>query len=117
MTRKDLYWIPLMIEILDTLWSAKFIPKIDVKSAYLQIPLEKKSKPITSFIVPEKGMYQFKQLPFGLSNAPETFQRLMDKVITPDLKPNVFCYLDDIIIVIKNFNDRPKYINLVLDKI
>ena len=41
----------------------------------------------------------------------------MDKIITPDLKPNVFCYLDDIIIVTQNFCDHLKYLNLVLDKI
>ena len=50
-------------------------------------------------------MYQFERLLFGLCNVPETFQRLMDEVITPDLKPNVFCYLDDIIIITQNFDD------------
>ena len=116
-TKKDLYPIPLMNEILDTLRSAKFISKIDLKSAYLQIPLEENSKPITAFTVPGKGMYQFKRMPFSLTNAPATFQRLMDKVITPDLKPNVCCYLEDIIIVTQNFDDHLKYLSLVLDKI
>ena len=88
-----------------------------MKSAYLQITLEENSKPITAFTVPGKGMYQFKRMPFGLTNAPATFQRLMDKVITPDLKPNVFCYPEDIIIVTQNFDDHLKYFNLVLDKI
>ena len=83
----------------------------------MQIPLEENSEPITAFTVPGKGMYQFKRMPFGLINAPATFQRLMDKVITPDLKPNVFCYLDEIIIVTQNFDDHLKYLNLVLDKI
>ena len=85
-TKKDLYPIPLMNEILDTLRSAKFISKIDLKSAYLQIPLEENSKPFTAFTAPGKGMYEFKRMPFGLTNAPATFQRLMDNVITPDLK-------------------------------
>ena len=79
--------------------------------------MEENSEPITAFTVPGKGMYQFKRMPFGLINAPATFQRLMDKVITPDLKPNVFCYLDEIIIVTQNFDDHLKYLNLVLDKI
>ena len=82
----------------------------------MQIPLEENSKLITAFTVPGKGMYQFKRMPFGLTNAPATFQRLMDKVITPDLKPNVLCYLDDIIIVTQNFADHLKYLNLELDK-
>ena len=112
-TKKDLYPFPLKNEILDTLRSAKFISKIDLKSAYLQIPLEENSKSITAFTVPGKGMYQFRRMPFGLTNAPATFQRLMDKVITPDLKPNVFCYLDDIIIVTQNFDDHLKYLSLI----
>ena len=114
---KDLYPISLMYEILHTLRLAKFILKINLKSSYLQIPLEKNSKPITAFTVPGKVMYQFKRMPFGLTNAPETFQRLMDKVLTPDLQPNAFCYLDDIIIVTQDFDDRRKFLNHVLDKI
>ena len=104
-TKKDLYPIPLTNEILDSLRSAEFISEIDLKSAYLQIPLEEMSKPITAFTVPGKGMYQFKRMLFGLTNDPVTFQRLMDKVITTDSKPNVFCYLD-IIIVTQNFDDH-----------
>ena len=116
-TKKKSYPIPQMKEILDTLRSVKSISKIYLKSAYLQIPLEENSKLITAFTVPGKGMYQFKWMPFVLTNAPGTFQRLMDKTITPDLKPNVFCYLDDIIIVTQNFDDHLKYLNLVLDEI
>ena len=88
-----------------------------MKSVYLQVRLEENSKPITAFTVPGKRMYQFKRMPFGLTNAPATFQRLMDKVITPDLKPNVFCYPEDIIIVTQNFDDHLKYSSLELDKI
>ena len=62
-------------------------------------------------------MYQFKRMPFGSTNAPATFQRLMDKIITLDLKPNVFCYLDDIIIVTKNFEEHLKTLETVLEKI
>ena len=61
-------------------------------------------------------MYQFKRMPSGPANALVTSQSMINKVITPDLKPNVFCYLDDIIIVTQNFNDHLKYLNLVLDK-
>ena len=62
-------------------------------------------------------MYQFKRMLFGLTNAPATFQRLMDKVITPDLKPNVFSYLNDIIIVTENFEEHLKTLETVLEKI
>ena len=62
-------------------------------------------------------MYQFKRMPFGLTNAPATFQRLMDKIIILDLKPNIFCYLDDMIIVTKNFQEHLKNLEIVLEKI
>ena len=100
-TKKDLYPIPIMAEILDALRLAKYISKIDLRSAYHQILLEEESRKITAFTVPGKRMYQFKRMPFGLTNAPATFQRLMDKIIIPDLKPNLFCYLDDITQVCK----------------
>ena len=106
-----------MAEILDALRTAKYISKIDLRSAYHQIPLEEESRKITAFTVPGKGMFQFKRMPIGLTNAPATFQLLIDKIITPDLKPNVFYYLDDIIIVTKNFEDDLKTLEIVLEKI
>ena len=92
-----------MAEILDALRSAKYISKIGLRSACHQISLEEDSKQITAVIVPGKGIYQFKRMPFGLKNTPATFQRLTDNIIIPKLKPNVFCYLDDIIVVTKDF--------------
>ena len=89
-TKKYFYRIPLMNEILYTLPSATFISKIDLMPAYLQIPLEGSSNPITAFTVPGKGMYQFKRMPFGLTNGLASFQRLMNKIITPDLKQTFF---------------------------
>ena len=83
-TKKDLYPIPIMAEILNALRSAKYISKIDFRSAYHQIPLEEESRKITASTVPGKAMYQFERMPFGLTNAPATFQRLMDKIITPN---------------------------------
>ena len=66
---------------MDTLGSAEFISKIDLKSAYLQMPLVGNTKPISVFTVPGKGMYLFKRMPFGLTNVPATFQRLIDKTL------------------------------------
>ena len=98
-TKKDLYPIPIIAEILNALRSEKYISKIDLCS------------------VPEIGMYQFKRMPSGLTNAPAIFQRLMDKIITPNLKPNVFCDLDDIIVVMKNFEEHLKRLERVLEEI
>ena len=55
-TKKDLYPITIMSEILDALRSARYILKIDLRSAHHQIPLEEESRKITAFTVPGKGM-------------------------------------------------------------
>ena len=54
---------------------------------------------------------------FGLTNAPRTFQRVIDKIERSDLKFKVFTYLDNIIIVTQNFDNRLYYLSLVLDKL
>ena len=79
-------------------------------------PLKEESRQITAFTVPGKGMYQFKKMTFGLTNAPAIFQRLMKKIITPNLKHNVFCHLDDIIVVTKNYEEHLKRLETVLEK-
>ena len=58
-----------------------------------------KMREITAFTVPGLGLFQFKRMPYGLSNAGATFQRMIDIVIGPELEPYAFSYLDDIIIV------------------
>ena len=56
-------------------------------------------------------------MPFGLNNAPATFQRLIDKVIGPELEPHAFAYLDDVIIVTETFEDHLKWLKEVLDRL
>ena len=59
------------------------------------------SKKYTAFSVPGSGLWQFTQIPFGLTNAPMTFQRLIDALLGPEREPYVFGYLDDIIVATK----------------
>ena len=62
MSKKDLYPIPIMAELFDELKSAKYISKIDLRSAYHQIPLEEESRQITAFTVLGNRMYHIKRL-------------------------------------------------------
>ena len=55
--------------------------------------------------------------PFGLTNAPTTFQRLINKVIGPELEPHAFAYLDDVVIVSETFEDHLKFLKEVLDRL
>ena len=116
-SKKDAYPIPNMDAILDKLRRAKYISKVDLKNAYFQIPLDEESRQYTAFAVPGSGLWQFKRIPFGLTNAPATFQRLIDSLFGPEMEPNVFGYLDDIIIATDTFEELQKWLEIVLTKI
>ena len=89
----------------------------NLSSAFNQIPLDEACQEYTAFTVLGRGLFQFVSIPFGLSNAPATFQRLIYRVIGPELRLHVFCYLDDIIVVTETFKEHLKWLEAVLDKI
>ncbi|CAB0039768.1 unnamed protein product [Trichogramma brassicae] len=116
-TKKDAYPVPNIDHILDKLRRARYITMIDLKSAYFQIKMEESSKKFTAFAIPGSGLYQFLRLPYGLCNAPASFQRLIDALFGPEFEPHVFGYLDDIIIVTESFDEHMKWLELVLTKL
>lgn len=102
-TLADAYPLPLVHSILDKLRNARFISSIDLSKAFWQIPLDSSSCEKTAFVVPGRGMFHFKRLPFGLKNSPAELQRLMDQLFGPEFDNNLFCYLDDLIIISDTF--------------
>lgn len=116
-TKKDAYPLPYISSILDRLRDARYISSIDIKSAYWQVPIAPNSREKTAFTIPGMGLYQFKRMPYGLTNAPATFQRLIDNVLGADLEDSCFVYLDDIIIISKNFNSHLELLHKVLDRL
>ena len=111
---KDAYPVSSMDAILDKLRGAKYIPKIDLKNAYLQVPMAPYSKKYTAFSVPGKGLYHFLTMPFGLTNAPTAFCQLVAALFGPQFEPNVFAYLDDIIVVIAIYEEHLEWLKFVL---
>ncbi|XP_018578275.1 uncharacterized protein LOC108916491 [Anoplophora glabripennis] len=105
-TEKDAYPLPYINAILDKLRKARYISSLDLKQGYWQIPLTAESKPITAFTVPGRGLFQFRVMPFGLHSAPATFQRLLDRIIGPEMEPYAFAYLDDIIVLGETFEEH-----------
>lgn len=116
-TRRDAYPLPYISHILDRLRDAKFLSSIDLKSAYWQVPVEEDSRPKTAFTVPNRGLFQFNRLPFGLHNSPATWQRLIDEVLGPELEPHVFVYLDDIVVATSDFSSHLKVLEDVLTRL
>lgn len=102
--------------MLNMLNDSHYISSVDLRSAFWQIPLDDASKEKTAFTVPGRGLYQFKVLPFGLANAAQCQQRLMDAIFGPELEPNLFVYLDDIIIIIisKTLDEHVKLLREVI---
>lgn len=116
-TERDAYPLPLVTHTLDKLRDARYLSTLDIKSAYWQIEVDDASKPITAFVVPGRGLFQFKRLPFGLHNAPATWQRFIDRVLGVDLEPYVFVYLDDIIIVTQDFDQHLRVLKEVFRRL
>lgn len=93
----DAYPLPNITEILDQLGSAKYFSVFDLASGFHQIQMNDGDAPKTAFSTPY-GHYEFQRMPFGLKNAPATFQRLMDQVLSGLQGNELFVYLDDIVL-------------------
>lgn len=116
MTVKDTYPIRNMLEIFQRLERAKFFSIIDLKDAYFQIPLKEECRNFTAFRT-SKGLFRFKVCPFGVTNAPFTMCRLMDKVIGFDLMPFVFVYLDDIVVASNTLEEHLRLLQEVANRL
>ena len=116
-TVKDAYAIPRMEDILDVLHGKSWFSSIDLKSGYWQVEVDEPDKACTAFTVGPLGLYECNRLPFGLSNAPATFQRLIEHVLG-DLNMSIaVVYLDDIIIFSNSYDEHLQHIEAVFEKI
>ena len=106
--------MPVLDEVLANLGGATIFSSLDLLSGYWQVPLDESSKPLTAFSTHREHL-QFEVMPFGLSNAPLTFVRLMQSVLG-NMK-NVYCYLDDIILFSTSLEDHFVLLEQVLDKL
>ena len=95
-TTKDAQPMPRIDDTLEALKGAKFFSTLDLKSGYWQVPIKEEHKEKTAFRTSSGGLFEFNKLPFGLCNAPATFSRLMDQVLSGLSWRVCLYYLDDI---------------------
>lgn len=94
-TVPDSYPLPRIEDCIDNLGTAKFVSKLDLLEGYWQVPLTERASLISAFATPDNFL-QYTVMAFGMCNAPATFQRLVNSVLSG--LPNCNAYLDDLIL-------------------
>ncbi|UYV75865.1 hypothetical protein LAZ67_13001600 [Cordylochernes scorpioides] len=111
-TVKDVYPIPRIDEVMDTLQGSTYFSAIDLRSGYWQVKVEERDKEKTAFTTAH-GLYEFNVMPFGLCNAPATFERNMENMLGNLRWQICLCYLDDDIIYSPDFPTHLKRLEAV----
>ena len=111
-TRKDSYPLPRIDATLEALSGSTCFSTLDLQSGYWQIDMHPDDKDKTAFTT-GKGLWNFRTMPFGLCNAPATFERLMDLVLKGLPWTTCLVYLDDILIHGKSFMDNAQSLRAV----
>ena len=116
-TIKDAYPISRIADNLDALAGSKWFTSLDLNMAYHQIPMRESDKQKTAFGTPRGGLYQYRVMPFGLCNAPATFQRVIEQALCGLQWHVTVLYLDDIIVYSRDFEEHLKNLSLVFDRL
>ena len=113
-TVKNRCTIPRIDDLLDAVSGSKYFTSLDLTSGYHQILISEEDRAKTAFRTPF-GHFQFKVLIEGLTNAPATFQTVMNSIFAPYLRRFVVVYLDDILIFSKSEEEHEAHVRMVLD--
>jgi len=102
-TKSDVFPLPRIDDSLDLLAHTSYFTTLDLAAGFWQVPMDLETQEKTAFCTPP-GLYEFRVMPFGLCNAPATFQRLMETVLAGLARDSCMVYLDDILVIGESFN-------------
>ena len=115
-TKSDAYPLPRIDELLEKFRKGNWFTSLDLAAGYHQVEMAENDKEKTAFIC-SQGLFEYNVMPFGLKNAPGTFQRLMDEILKEYIGEFVTVYLDDIMIYSRDFEEHLEHVNRVLNKL
>ncbi|PIK60059.1 hypothetical protein BSL78_03057 [Apostichopus japonicus] len=113
-TRSDSYPIPRIDDCIDQIGQSKYVTKFDLLKGYWEIPLSEAAKRISAFVTP-CGLYQYTVMPFGMKNAPATFQRFINTLVG-DLQ-GCSVYIDDIVIYSQTWQEHIAQIRSLMERL
>ena len=111
----DAYPMPRVEEMFESIGAAKVISTLDLAKGYWQIPMSPSSREKTAFATPF-GLFEFDVMPFGLHNAPATFQRLMNHILL-DCQSFARAYIDDIVIFSQSWEEHVRHLSEVFKRL
>ena len=112
-TVKNKACLPNVDDLFDAVQGASYFTNLDFRSGYNQIRIQAEDVPKTAINTPF-GHYQFRVMGFGLTNAPATFQSMMNTILQPYLREFVVVFLDDILIFSKTWSEHMQHVRSVL---
>ena len=108
--------MPLISDVIDRLSKCKVFSTLDIAWGYWHVPVHPDSRPMTAFITAD-GHYEWTVMPFGLKNAPRTFQRAIRQALGDLFGHGVDPYMDDIIIATEDFPSHVRLLNKVFQRL
>ena len=116
-TKKDAYSIPRVDTLIHSLKGAKYFASLDLFAGYHQVQVDENHQERTAFSAGPLGFYEYVKMPFGLCNAPSTFQRMMEKVLEGLTMQTCAVYLDDVIVYAATKDELFDVVNTLVYKV